>query len=153
MITDNFQGAVESISIREVRLSIRQSLVKIGAGLISRDPKLHLLICGLKVVTRASSKSTKKTSSKRTRSRKSRKIGRRKWMAVANIAKFLSVSVTETIVKVSLVPIIILDLFVIYDYCFTCPFLSPYCCTKNSNGCCFCRYLFVKFMTVFNCVC
>lgn len=93
------KGAVESISIREVRLSIRQSLVKIGAGLISRDPKLHLLICGLKVVTRASSKSTKKTSSKRTRSRKSRKIGRRKWMAVANIAKFLSVSVTETIVK------------------------------------------------------
>lgn len=92
------KGAVESISIREVRLSIRQSLVKIGAGLISRDPKLHLLICGLKVVTRASSKSTKKTSSKRTRSRKSRKIGRRKWMAVANIAKFLSVSVTETIV-------------------------------------------------------
>ncbi|KAK6773169.1 hypothetical protein RDI58_028407 [Solanum bulbocastanum] len=93
------KGAVESISISEVRLSIRQSLVKNGAGLISRDPKLHLLICGLKVVTRASSKSTKKTSSKRTRSRKSRKLGRGKWMIIANIAKFLSVSITETAVK------------------------------------------------------
>ncbi|XP_015060204.1 protein SABRE-like [Solanum pennellii] len=93
------RGAVESISISEVRLSIRQSLVKNGAGLISRDPKLHLLICGIKVVTRASSKSAKKTSSKRTRSRKPRKLGRGKWMIIANIAKFLSVSITETAVK------------------------------------------------------
>ncbi|CAN4115175.1 unnamed protein product [Withania somnifera] len=76
-------GAVESISISEVRLSIRQSSVKLGAGLISRDPKLHLLICGLKV----------------NKSRKPRKVGRGKWMVVANIARFLSVSLTETVVK------------------------------------------------------
>ncbi|XP_009607444.1 protein SABRE-like isoform X1 [Nicotiana tomentosiformis] len=93
------KGAVESIFISEIRLSIRQSLVKLGAGLISRDPKLQLSICGLKVVMRASSKSSKKTSSKRTRSRKSRKLGRGKWMVVANIARFLSVSMTETVVK------------------------------------------------------
>ncbi|XP_016551186.1 protein SABRE isoform X3 [Capsicum annuum] len=92
-------GAVESISVSEVRLSIRQSLVKLGAGLISRDPKLHLLICGLKIVMRASSKSPKKRSSKRTGSHKSRKLGRGKWMVVANIARFLSVSMTETVVK------------------------------------------------------
>lgn len=85
-------------------------MVKNGAGLISRDPKLHLLICGLKVVTRASSKSAKKTSSKRTRSRKPRKLGRGKWMIIANIVKFLSVSITETAVKVSLVPVITLNL-------------------------------------------
>ncbi|XP_019225448.1 PREDICTED: protein SABRE-like [Nicotiana attenuata] len=93
------KGAVESIFISEIRLSIRQSLVKLGDGLISRDPKLQLLICGLKVVMRASSKSSKKTSSKRARSRKSRKLGRGKWMVVANIARFLSVSMTETVVK------------------------------------------------------
>ncbi|MCD9641027.1 hypothetical protein HAX54_026841 [Datura stramonium] len=93
------KGAVERISISEIRLSIRQSSVKLGSGLISRDPKLHLLICGLNVVMRASSKSSKKTSSKRTRSRKSRKLGRGKWMVVANIARFLSVSMTETVVK------------------------------------------------------
>ncbi|XP_060173320.1 protein SABRE-like [Lycium barbarum] len=93
------KGAVESISIGEIRLTVRQSLVKRGAGLISRDPKLHLLICGLKVVMRASSKSSKKTSSKSKRSRKSRKLGRGKWMVIANIARFLSVSMTETVVK------------------------------------------------------
>ncbi|CAN4095292.1 unnamed protein product [Withania somnifera] len=98
------KGAVESISISEVRLSIQQSLVKLGAGLISRDPKLHLLICGLEVVMRDSSKSStkpssKKPSSKRTKSHKFRKLGRGKWMVITNIARFLSVSMTETVVK------------------------------------------------------
>ncbi|KAK4354747.1 hypothetical protein RND71_026941 [Anisodus tanguticus] len=93
------KGAIESISIGEIRLSIRQSLVKRRAGLISRDPKLHLLICGLKVVMRASSKSSKKTSSKSKRSRKPRKLGRGEWMVIAYIARFLSVSMTETVVK------------------------------------------------------
>lgn len=88
------KGAVESVSIGEIRLSIRQSLVKLGVGFISRDPKLQVLICDLEVVMRASSKISKKA-----KSRKSRKSGRGKWMVVANMARFLSVSMTELVVK------------------------------------------------------
>lgn len=88
------KGAVESVSIGEIRLSIRQSLVKLGVGFISRDPKLQVLICDLEVVMRASSKISKKA-----KSRKSRKSGRGKWMVVANMARFFSVSVTELVVK------------------------------------------------------
>lgn len=99
-LKNNLQGAVESVSIGEIRLSIRQSLVKLGVGFISRDPKLQVLICDLEVVMRASSKSTKKV-----KSRKSRKSGRGKWMVVANMTRFLSVTVTELVVKVTIVPI------------------------------------------------
>lgn len=95
---NNLQGAVESVSIGEIRLSIRQSLVKLGVGFLSRDPKLQVLICDLEVVMRASSKISKKA-----KSRKSRKSGRGKWMVVANMARFLSVSVTELAVKVTIV--------------------------------------------------
>lgn len=95
---NNLQGAVESVSIGEIRLSIRQSLVKLGVGFISRDPKLQVLICDLEVVMRASNKISKKA-----KSRKSRKSGRGKWMVVANMARFLSVSVTEVVVKVTIV--------------------------------------------------
>ncbi|KAK4352296.1 hypothetical protein RND71_027814 [Anisodus tanguticus] len=90
----NKVGAVGSVSIGEIRLSIRQSLVKLGVGFISRDPKLQVLVCDLEVVMRASSKISKKA-----KSRKSRKSGRGKWMVVANMARFLSVSVTELVVK------------------------------------------------------
>ncbi|VFQ86788.1 unnamed protein product [Cuscuta campestris] len=90
------KGAVESICIGEIRLSLRQSLVKLGAGFLSRDPKLQVLISDLEIVMRTSSKSTQ--SSKKTSSRsshRSRKSGRGKWTVVANMARFLSVSVTE----------------------------------------------------------
>lgn len=97
-LKNNLQGAVESVSIGEIRLSIRQSLVKLGVGFISRDPKLQVLICDLEVVMRASSKISKKA-----KSRKSRKSGRGKWMVVANMARFFSVSVTELVVKVTIV--------------------------------------------------
>ncbi|PHU12723.1 Protein SABRE [Capsicum chinense] len=53
-----------------------------------------VLICDLEVVMRASSKSIKKA-----KSRKSRKSGRGKWMVVANMARFLSVTVTQLVVK------------------------------------------------------
>ncbi|XP_059634339.1 protein SABRE isoform X2 [Cornus florida] len=88
------KGAIESVSVGEIRLSLRQSLVKLGVGFISRDPKLQVLICDLEVVMRPSNKSTKKS-----RSRRSRTSSRGKWMVVANMARFLSVSVTELIVK------------------------------------------------------
>ncbi|CAK9163638.1 unnamed protein product, partial [Ilex paraguariensis] len=88
------KGAVESVSVGEIRLSLRQSLVKLGVGFISRDPKLQVLICDLEVVMRSSNRRFEKT-----RSRRSRSSGRGKWMVVANIARFLSVSVTELVVK------------------------------------------------------
>ncbi|CAA0830088.1 Unknown protein [Striga hermonthica] len=88
------KGPIESISVGEVRLSLRQSLIKIGVGFISRDPKLQVVICDLEVVMRSSTNTTKKT-----RSKKSRSPGRGKWMVLANIARFLSVSVTDLSLK------------------------------------------------------
>ncbi|KAJ0026215.1 hypothetical protein Pint_08507 [Pistacia integerrima] len=88
------KGAIESVSVGEIKVSLRQSLVKLGVGFISKDPKLQVLICDLEVVMRPSSKSSKKT-----KTRKPRSSGRGKWMVVANTARFLSVSVTDMVVK------------------------------------------------------
>ncbi|KAL3504883.1 hypothetical protein ACH5RR_034724 [Cinchona calisaya] len=92
------KGALESVSIGEISLSVRQSLVKIGVGIFSRDPKLQVLICDLEVVMRASNKSTYRKKTRKSRA-SGRVSGRGKWMVVANIARFLSVSVTELVVK------------------------------------------------------
>ncbi|XP_022728696.1 protein SABRE-like isoform X2 [Durio zibethinus] len=88
------KGAVESILVGEIKLSLGQSLVKLGAGIISKHPKLQLLICDLEIVLRPSSKSSQKA-----KSRKPRTSGRGKWMTVANIARFLSVSITDFVLK------------------------------------------------------
>ncbi|XP_022773030.1 protein SABRE isoform X2 [Durio zibethinus] len=88
------KGAVESIVVGEIKLSLRQSLVKLGAGIISKDPKLQVLICDLEIVLRPSSKSSQKS-----KSRKPRTSGRGKWMVVANIARFLSISITDLVLK------------------------------------------------------
>ncbi len=95
-----WQGAVESVSVGEIRLSLRQSLVKLG---VSKDPKLQVLICDLEVVVRPSTKSTSKAKIQRPRT-----AGRGKWMVVANIARYLSVSVTDLVVKVCSVSLSIL---------------------------------------------
>ncbi|RXH92539.1 hypothetical protein DVH24_033435 [Malus domestica] len=57
------KGAVESVSVGEIKLSLRQSLVKLF-GFISIDPKLQVLICDLEVVMRPSSRSTAKAKPK-----------------------------------------------------------------------------------------
>ncbi|KAL5074890.1 hypothetical protein RYX36_013874 [Vicia faba] len=88
------KGAVESVSVGEIKLSLRQSLVKLGVGFISRDPKLQVLICDLEVVMRPSNKSPRKK-----KNRKSRASGRGKWMIVGNIARYLSVCVTDLVLK------------------------------------------------------
>lgn len=90
------QGTVESISVGEIKLSLRQSLVKLGVGFISRDPKLQVLICDLEVVMRPSNKSPGKKKIK-----KSRASGKGKWMIVGNIARYLSVGVTDLVLKVN----------------------------------------------------
>lgn len=95
------QGPVESISVGEIKPSLRRSLVKLGVGFISKDPKLQVLICDLEVVMRPSSKSMPKAKAKaKSGSRKPRNSGRGKWMLGANIARYLSVSVTDLILKV-----------------------------------------------------
>ncbi|XP_010277543.1 PREDICTED: protein SABRE [Nelumbo nucifera] len=99
------KGSVEYISVGEIKLSLRQSLVKLGVGFISRDPKLQLLICDLEVVISPSRKGAKKA-----RSGRSRSAGRGKWVIVANMARFLSVSVTELIVKTPKTAIEVKDL-------------------------------------------
>lgn len=91
------KGSVESISVGEIKLSLRKSLVKLGFSFISRDPKLQLLICDLEVVVRPSERSIKK--SKPSKRKKSGSAGRGKWMLLANIARLLSVSVTELVLK------------------------------------------------------
>ncbi|KAK4740890.1 hypothetical protein SAY87_024478 [Trapa incisa] len=90
------KGPIESLSVGEIKVSLRQSLVKLGAGFLSRDPKLQILICDMEIVMRSSSASkTKAKISKRSRG----SSGRGKWMVVANMARFLSVSITDLIVK------------------------------------------------------
>lgn len=88
------KGAVESVSVGEIKLSLRQSLVKLGVGFIYRDPKLQVLICDLEVVMRPSNKSPGKK-----KTRKSRASGRGKWMIIGNIARYLSVFVTDLVLK------------------------------------------------------
>ncbi|XP_057729107.1 protein SABRE [Arachis stenosperma] len=88
------KGAIESISVGEIKVSLRQSLVKLGVGFMSRDPKLQVLICDLEVVLRPSNKSIGKK-----KTRKSRASGRGKWMIVGNIARYLSVCVTDLVLK------------------------------------------------------
>ncbi|XP_008794010.2 protein SABRE isoform X1 [Phoenix dactylifera] len=89
------KGAIESISIGEIKLSLRKSLVKLGFSFISRDPKLQLLICDIEVVIRSS-----KQSNKTSKSKKSRSAGKGKWMVLTNVARLISVSVTDLVVKV-----------------------------------------------------
>lgn len=90
-----FQGAVESVSIGEIKLSFRKSLVKLGFSFISKDPKLQLLICDIEVIMR-SSEQRKRTS----KHRKSRSTGKGKWLVITSMARFLSVTVTDLVVKV-----------------------------------------------------
>ncbi|VFQ75190.1 unnamed protein product [Cuscuta campestris] len=87
------KGSVESISVGEIRLSLRHLLAKLGTGVLSRGPKLKVLIYDLEIVMKASRTATQ---NKRSRSsQKSRKPGCRKWMFLANMARFLSVSITK----------------------------------------------------------
>ncbi|GAV66856.1 Fmp27_GFWDK domain-containing protein/Apt1 domain-containing protein [Cephalotus follicularis] len=99
------KGAVESVSVGEIKLSLRQSLVKLGVGFISKDPKLQVLICDLEVVMRPSNKSLQ-----RAKTRKPRTSGRGKWMVVANIARFLSFSVTDMVVKMPIATVEVKEL-------------------------------------------
>ncbi|CAN0873523.1 Protein SABRE [Linum grandiflorum] len=91
------KGPVESVSVGEIRVGLRQPLAKLSVG--SKDPKLQLLICDLEIVLRPSSKGSV-SKKRRSRSGRSQKTpGKGKWMVLANVAKFLSVSLTNLVVK------------------------------------------------------
>lgn len=89
------KGAVESVSIGEIKLSLRKSLVKLGCSMISRDPKLQLLLSDLELVIRHP-----KDKKKIVVPQHSRSASRGKWMVITNIIKYISVSITELIVKI-----------------------------------------------------
>ncbi|XP_057533189.1 protein SABRE isoform X1 [Amaranthus tricolor] len=94
------KGPIESVSLGEIRVSLRQSLVKLGVGFLSRDPKLQVLICDLEVVTRTTKSNKGPTKgTQKSKTRKTRSAGRGKWMVIANVARFLSVSVTDLALK------------------------------------------------------
>lgn len=90
------QGTIYSVSVGEIKLSLRKSLVKLGFSFISRDPKLQLLISDLEVIVRSSAPSAKKSKSQRPRG-----TGRAKWMVLTNVARLLSISVNELVFKVT----------------------------------------------------
>lgn len=126
------QGPIESISVGEIKPSLRRSLVKLGVGFISKDPKLQVLICDLEVVMRPSSKSTPKAKAKaKSGSRKTRNSGRGKWMVGANIARYLSVSITDLILKVCSIGQLSHPLYVDETHCsfFKCMYVFA---VKNS---------------------
>ncbi|CAL9760595.1 unnamed protein product [Musa acuminata subsp. burmannicoides] len=90
------KGAIESILIGEIKLSLRESLDK-GFNIFSGDQKVQLFISDLEVYLRTSSQSIKKNKVNKPRS--SRKLGRGTWVLLSHIARLLSLSVTEVNVK------------------------------------------------------
>ncbi|XP_072971943.1 protein SABRE-like isoform X2 [Typha angustifolia] len=107
-ITMTFRkGIVQSISIGEVKLSLRKSLLKLGTSFTSQNPKLELLISDLEIVLRPSAQNVKKT---RSQARRSHSRGKGKWMVLSNMARLLSVTVMELIVKVPKASIEVKDL-------------------------------------------
>ncbi|XP_038996632.1 protein SABRE-like [Hibiscus syriacus] len=93
------KGALESISVDEIKLSLCQSSVKLGTGRVSKSLKLQLLISKPEIVLRPPSKSSKKAKSRKSSSSKSSSGKGKKLMAVGNIARFLSVSITDLALK------------------------------------------------------
>uniref|UniRef100_A0A0A9DM02 Uncharacterized protein n=1 Tax=Arundo donax TaxID=35708 RepID=A0A0A9DM02_ARUDO len=89
------KGSIESVSVGEIKLSFRKSLVKLSFGVISKDPKLQLLINDLEIVTRSSSQNKRVSKTGRSRS-----TGKGKWLVTSSMARLLSVSVTDLMIKV-----------------------------------------------------
>ncbi|PPR94338.1 hypothetical protein GOBAR_AA26327 [Gossypium barbadense] len=94
------KGALESLVVSEIKLTLCQPSVKLGNGIISKNLKLQLVISDPEIVLRPKSKSSSSKSSKKAKSSKPRSSGKgKKLMAVGNIARFLSVSITDLVLK------------------------------------------------------
>ncbi|KAL2317608.1 hypothetical protein Fmac_031484 [Flemingia macrophylla] len=94
-------GPIESVSIGEIKLSLRHSLLQHGVGFSAWDPKLQLIICNLEVATRPSIKSSSSSEKKKTRksSGRSSRSGKGKWKTIISIARYLSLCVTNLVLK------------------------------------------------------
>ncbi|KAJ9545445.1 hypothetical protein OSB04_025152 [Centaurea solstitialis] len=92
------RGAVESVSVGEIKLCLQQLLVRPDVESLSKDPKLKLMISNIEVVTRTPDKSSKKSKPRKPKSSKS-KSNKGKLMAGANMARFLSLCVRGLVVK------------------------------------------------------
>jgi hypothetical protein len=66
---------------------------------ISKDPKLQLLISDIELVMRSSGQGMKTAKSRK----KSNSTGKGKWFVITSAARFLSVWVTDLVVKVFLI--------------------------------------------------
>ncbi|KAK7301093.1 hypothetical protein RJT34_11953 [Clitoria ternatea] len=94
------KGAIESVSIGEIKLCLRHSLDGNSVGLVSRGPKLQLLICNLEVAMGPSSKSSEKKKTRKSSAHGSGKgKGKGKWKTISNIARYLSVCLTDFVLK------------------------------------------------------
>ncbi|KAG9440183.1 hypothetical protein H6P81_020348 [Aristolochia fimbriata] len=103
------KGALESVSVGEIKISLRKSLVKLGFGFISRDPKLQLLISDLEIVIRQSEPRVRKDRPRRPA--KPRSAGSKgKWTLLANTARFLSIHLIDLVIKVPKATVEVKDL-------------------------------------------
>ncbi|XP_010440972.1 PREDICTED: protein KINKY POLLEN isoform X2 [Camelina sativa] len=90
------KGSIESVFVGEFKANLSQSLVELCATAFIHDPKVIFSIFDLKIVTRPSNSSKGPRKSK---TRKPRSGGKGKLMLFANIGRFFSVSMTNTVVQ------------------------------------------------------
>lgn len=99
-----FQGVIESISIGEIKLKIKESLLDLGLILSSRNPIFELIISDISLAmrTKSPSQSPGKKKSKPPSKKKAGSGGGKgkKLMMLTKAARFLSVSVFNIIFKV-----------------------------------------------------
>ncbi|KAK8919195.1 hypothetical protein KSP39_PZI021895 [Platanthera zijinensis] len=90
------KGTIDYISIGEIKLTLGRSLPKMGCRSMYSHLRLQLLICDLEVVIKKPELSNKKGKSQGSNSSKKGKL----LLTIANITRFLSVSIKEIVIKV-----------------------------------------------------
>lgn len=89
------QGGIASLAVGEVRFSFRKQL-----SAFLRDYKFQLFVSDVEVVLQKPVGSTKKKSRSKPRSQKNPTAERRKWIVIANLAKYLKLSISDFVLKV-----------------------------------------------------
>ncbi|KAG0466924.1 hypothetical protein HPP92_018504 [Vanilla planifolia] len=95
-ITIKFRkGSIEFVSIGEVKLTFARSLIKKGSNCLYSHPKLQLVACDIEIIMKKSDSSNKKRKSRASNPKGKRKL----FIIIANIARFMSVSIRDIVVK------------------------------------------------------
>lgn len=89
------QGGIASLAVGEVRFSFRKQL-----SALLRDYKFQLFVSDVEIVLQKPVGLTKKKSRSKPRSQKNPTAERRKWIVIANLAKYLKLSITDFVLKV-----------------------------------------------------